>query len=149
MGAWAEGAFDNDDAADWALQFDGADQASGLRLIEDALKRAAEPGTDDYLEIDDGARAVAAAELVAHIAGQPVRETPYNEDALRWAARVSPPALPSLVDLALRGVARVAGPGSELAQLWDDAGPSWRTSIAELTGKLQATDLGGNGGPPV
>ena len=42
MGAWAEGAFDNDDAADWAAQFDGADQEEGLRLIEDALRQAAQ-----------------------------------------------------------------------------------------------------------
>lgn len=50
MGTWAEGAFDNDDAADWSLQFDGADQASGLRLIEDALKQATETGAGRYLE---------------------------------------------------------------------------------------------------
>jgi hypothetical protein len=145
VGAWAEGAFDNDDAADWVLQFDGADQASGLRLIEDALKQAAETGADRYLEIDAGARAVAAAELVTHIAGQPVRQTPCNEDVLRWAAQVSPDALPSLADLARRGVARVAGPGSELAELWDEAGPSWRTSMAELASKLQAADLADGG----
>ena len=88
---------------------------------------------------------MAAAELVAHIAGQPVRQAPYNEDALRWAAQVSPDALPSLVDLARRGVARVAGPGSELAELWDEAGPSWRTSMTELASKLRAADLADGG----
>lgn len=138
MGTWAEGAFDNDDAADWSLQFEDADQASGLRLIEDALKQATEIGGDRYLESDAGARAVAAAELVAHIAGQPVRGTPYNEEALRWAARASPHARPSLIGLASRAVARVTGPESELAELWDRAEPSWRTSTTELAVKLQA-----------
>jgi hypothetical protein len=137
MGTWAEGAFDNDDAADWSWQFDGADEASGLQLIEDALKQAVEAGAARYLEIDVGARAIAAAGLVAHIAGHPVRETPYNEDALRWAARVSPHARPSLAGLARQAVVRVTGPESELAELWDEAESSWRTSMTELAFNLQ------------
>jgi hypothetical protein len=137
MGTWAEDAFDNDDAADWSWQFDGADEASGLRLIEDALKQAAEAGAARYLEIDVEARAIAAAALVAHLAGQPLRETPYNEDALGWAARVSPHVRPALVGLARQAVARVTGPESELAELWDEAESSWRTSMTELAFNLQ------------
>jgi hypothetical protein len=56
MGAWAEGAFDNDDAADWAAEFDGASQEAGLRLIVDALRQAAQTPAGDYLEIDAGHR---------------------------------------------------------------------------------------------
>lgn len=142
MGTWAEGPFDNDDAADWSLEFEDADEASGLRLIEDALNEAAGTGAGVYLQYDAGARAVAAAELVAHIAGQPTLESPYNEVALRWATRVSAHARPSLAGLAAQAVTRVTGPGSELAGLWDEAGPSWRTSMTELEARLRAAENG-------
>jgi hypothetical protein len=137
MGAWAEGAFDNDDAADWSLQFENADLQSGLRIIEDALNEAVAAGASDYLECDAGSRAVAAAELVAHIGGGTVRESSYNAEALQWAARLTPHADPSLAALAGRAVARVIAPDSELAELWDESGPSWRTSMTELRNRLQ------------
>jgi hypothetical protein len=140
MGTWAEGPFDNDDAADWSLEFEHADELSGLRLIEDALNEAAGTGASGYLQCDAGARAVAAAALVAHIAGQPTPESPYNEVALRWATRVSAHARPSLAGLAAQAVTRVTGPGSELAGLWDEAGPSWRTSMTELAARLRAAE---------
>ena len=142
MGTWAEGPFDSDDAADWSLEFEDADAASGLRLIEDALSEAAGTGAGGCLQHDAGARAVAAAQLVAHIAGQPTLESPYNEVALRWATRVSAHARPSLAGLAAQAVARVTGPGSELAGLWDEAGPSWRTSMTELDVWLRAAENG-------
>jgi hypothetical protein len=41
MGAWGVGAFENDTAADWDLEFETADMAAGLRLITDALALAA------------------------------------------------------------------------------------------------------------
>jgi hypothetical protein len=50
MGTWAEGPFDNDDAADWSLEFEDTDEASGLRLIEDALNEAAGTGAGGYLQ---------------------------------------------------------------------------------------------------
>lgn len=140
MGAWAEGAFDNDDATDWAAQFDGADQEAGLRLIEDALSQAAQTSPGGYLDIDAGAQAVAAAELVTCVAGQPVRVTPHNESALRWATRTSPHTAPSLAILAIRAVERVTGPRSELATLWDEAGTSWRASMADLASRLHAVN---------
>jgi Domain of unknown function (DUF4259) len=137
MGAWAEGAFDNDDAADWAAQFDGADQETGLRLIGDALRQAAQTSPDGYLDSDPGAQAVAAAELLTCVAGQSVRVTPYNESAIRWAAQASPHAAPSLAGLAIRAVERITGPRSELASLWDEAGTSWRASMTDLASRLQ------------
>jgi Domain of unknown function (DUF4259) len=137
MGTWGEGAFDNDTAADWALAFDGADQAFGMRLIEDVLKHAAGTPASDYLDCDDGARAIAAAELVAYIAGQPADATPYNEEALRWAARTHPRVPPPVVNLARLAVARVISEGSELAELWDDVPSSWRSSVAQLAAKLK------------
>jgi hypothetical protein len=138
VGTWGEGAFDNDTAADWAWEFDGADRATGLTLIDDALTRAAATPVTGYLRGRDGDLAVAAAELVAYIAGQATAESPYNNSARQWADRVAAPAEPHLIGLALRALARVTGNNSELASLWDEVPSTWRASIAELTARLLA-----------
>jgi Domain of unknown function (DUF4259) len=141
MGAWGEGAFDNDTAADWSWEFENADLAAGLRLITDALSAIAQ--ADDaatYLDAEDGTRAVAAAELVVSINSQPIAESPYNETARHWIARVHPGSDPSLTDLARRAVSRVTTDNSELAQLWDETGSSsWRSAMSELRDKLEAS----------
>src|SRR5450631_3515520 len=108
MGAWGVGAFENDTAADWDLEFETADMAAGLRLITDALALAAQADDSSAcLDGDDGVRAVAAAELVALIKGQPIDESPFNERARRWIARVHPSSDPSLTSLAHQAVSRV------------------------------------------
>lgn len=80
MGAWGDGPFDNDTAADWSHDFAKADMTTGMQLIEDALG-----GGDPDL-------ATAAMALVAHIAGESAVRTVYNADALAWAweARENP-----------------------------------------------------------
>jgi hypothetical protein len=138
MGAWGQGAFDNDTAADWSWEFENADLAAGLRLITDALSTAAQAdAAAAYLDANDGTRAVAAAELVASINGQPIAESPYNETARQWIARVHPSSDPSLTNLARQAVSSVTTVNSELAQLWDEAGSSaWRSTMSELRDKL-------------
>jgi hypothetical protein len=64
MGTWGVGAFANDAAADWALEFKYTDLQAGLRLIRDTLN-----GDDDELRI-------AAAEMVAAINGHPASPLP-------------------------------------------------------------------------
>jgi hypothetical protein len=61
MGAWDAGPFDNDDAVDWAAEFDNADKAAGTERLRTALQAA----SADYLEAPEGAVAVAAAQVVA------------------------------------------------------------------------------------
>jgi hypothetical protein len=141
VGTWGEGAFDNDTAADWAREFDSADLASGMRLIENALGRAAGTPADSYLDGEDGDRAVAAAELVAYIADEPVEGTPYNATALDWADHVDAEAELRLLDLARQALARVTGENSELAALWDEGPSTWRESVTELAAKLQAASF--------
>jgi hypothetical protein len=74
MGTWGVGSFENDYAADWALEFEGADLTKGLNLIRDALEfhGAGSEGIEELAE----ALAVAAAELVATINGHPVPPPP-------------------------------------------------------------------------
>jgi hypothetical protein len=140
MGAWGEGAFDNDDAADWSWEFENADLTAGLRLVTDALSAIAAQADDAaYLDQRDGTLAVAAAELVASMNGQPIDESPYNETARQWIARVRPSTDAALTNLARRSVFRVTSQNSELAQLWDEAGSSsWRSAMSGLRDKLDA-----------
>lgn len=142
MGTWGEGAFDNDAAADWAHEFDGADLASGMQLIEDALVRAAGTPAGSYLDRRSGDLAVAAAELVAYIADEPVDETAYNATALEWVERVDPAAELPLLDLARQALASVTGEGSESAKLWDEGPSTWRESVAMLAAKLTDASSG-------
>ncbi|HXL88411.1 MAG TPA: DUF4259 domain-containing protein [Streptosporangiaceae bacterium] len=133
MGAWGEGAFDNDTAADWSRSFRHADQASGLALISDALSWAARTPA---LRAREGEIAVAAAELVACIAGQPAEEATCSRTAFEWADQMDAAAQPQLTGLALQALAQVTGSGSELADLWDEVPSTWPASIAQLLARL-------------
>jgi hypothetical protein len=137
VGTWGEGAFDNDMAADWSHRFDRADLTSGMRLIEAALGQAAGTPADGYLDREDGDLAMAAAELVAYIADEPVNETPYNATAFDWAERVNAEVELPLLDLARQALARITAEGSESAELWDEGPSTWRESVARLAAKLQ------------
>lgn len=137
MGAWDEGPFDNDTAADWVYEFEDADQAAGLARIQGTLAEVANVGSDVFLDSDAGTEAVAAAEVVAAIRGLAVERSPYNEGALDWVTRTAPAADQALVDLAVSALDRVVAAGSELAELWDVAGStSWRTSVAARRASL-------------
>lgn len=138
MGAWGAGAFDNDDAADWSLEFEGADQDAGLRLVTDALSAAAQAAGAAYLDVVDGSRAIAAAEVVASINGQPIDGSPYSETVREWINRARPATSAALTDLARQAVNRVtAAQNSEVAQLWGEAqSSSWDSVMAELRAKL-------------
>jgi len=136
VGAWGEGAFDNDTAADWAREFKTADLADGLRLITDALAAAARTDAAAYLRARVGEVAVAAAELVAAVDGSPIDESAYNAAACRWIARVRPVSDADLTELARRALSRVTNQHSELADLWDEVDSSWRSVIGELRLKL-------------
>jgi len=122
MGTRGEGAFDNDGAADWSLGFRDADQASGLALIGQALSRGAGMPA---LRTRDGELAVAAAELVAYMAGQPAEETACSRTAFDWADRRTVTAGPQLVRLALQALAGITGHASEIACLWDEVPSTW------------------------
>ena len=69
MGAWGRGSFDNDDAADWALELEAADN---LLPLADAFDLPT-----GYLEAPDGCIALAAAEVLLALAGK----------ARDWSAR--------------------------------------------------------------
>ena len=130
MGAWGMGPFENDDAADWVYEVEDG----GIDAIHDVL--------DATVDLDEpdasvGAAAVAAAELVAVIAGQPGPPLPGDVAAL--VAGLGP-VEPTLIDAALAAVAHVRSNG-ELAELWaeSDDHDAWLATLDDITQRLRAS----------
>lgn len=113
MGAWGYGSFENDDSLDWLADLE---LANDIQILEDTL--AAADGAD-YLEISDASNAVAAAEVVAALAGLPAADLPST--AARWSTTHSTTNLDPLITLAARVINRVRY-DSELAEMWVEVG---------------------------
>ena len=130
MGAWGNGSFENDDALDWVAGIEGFD---GLSTVRAKLKQVAEH--EGYLEAPDACRAIAAAEVVAAVSGQPGKNPP---EAIQKMVDVQVTILQADRDLGRAALDRVLAAPSELAELWaeSDEGDAWRAGIAELRGRL-------------
>jgi hypothetical protein len=119
MGAWGDGPFDNDDAADWCAELNDAAPAERAELVRGALADAADQ--HDYLDSDIAARAVAAAAVVAaQSPGAPILDDVYGPQFL--ADGVPLAGGDHLRDLALRALERIAGDDSEWRELWEENG---------------------------
>lgn len=129
-GAWGPGSFENDDALDWAQQFEAK---PGMRALVATLEAATGAG---YLEAPEGSAAIAAAEVLAAVAGKPSPTLPA--DLAAWAGKQPKESGLQRLPLARKAVARVArGDDSELRALWQESnGAAWRASIAELEARL-------------
>lgn len=131
MGAWGTGTFDNDDAADWADELRGS---ADLAPAREAL--AATMDSDGWLEIPEGARAVAAATAVAASFDGDVRGLP--DGVVEWLEYH--PDAGTLADarLAIDALERIASVDSELREVWLQApnGPAWVEEIARLAYRL-------------
>lgn len=135
MGSWGTGTFENDDAMDWATDFQRASSGQSLRAAFEAVV-----DVEDYLERDLGSYALAAAEVVAAAKGRPCRDIP--QPLRDWAAANQTIATPDLVAQAVAAVDRVTVvESSEVAELWTetatdaDAG-AWIAQIDDLRQRL-------------
>ena len=135
MGNWGTGTFENDDAMDWATEFQRASSRQSLRAAFEAVV-----DVEDYLERDLGSYALAAAEVVAAARGRPCRDIP--QPLRDWAAANQTIATPDLVAQAVAAVDRVTVvESSEVAELWAetatdaDAG-AWIAQIDDLRQRL-------------
>jgi hypothetical protein len=129
MGAWGEGSFENDDAADWVYELE---QMEGMEGVAAVLEKAGEGG---YLESPDACIALAAAEAVAAALGEPSATLPPEVAA--WAEGHRDSVDRELAVLALTVVDRI-GADSELKELWeetDDFEP-WKTTLTDLRQRL-------------
>jgi len=135
MGAWSRESFGNDDACDWAAQLDEYDD---LGFVEATLDTVLEAGEDE-LEAPEASEAIAAAEVVARLQGNPGTADDLPEEVDAWVERSQ--LLPSadLAAKARRALDRVLAGPSELMELWDESGESeaWQASVRELKGRIR------------
>jgi len=127
MGAWGEGVLENDAAVDWLGDLEDQPQ---IETITIALSVAATG--DDYLDADDGAAALVAAEIVAATLGK-TKEERLEKFAGNW------PELSDHQGLAAEAVERVGdAQRSELTDLWNEDGPNpeWEAVLADLKQRL-------------
>jgi hypothetical protein len=131
MGAWGVESFENDDALDWLADLEQADDEQFL--VETLTAAIEEAG---YLEVGVASNAIAAAEVVATLAGRPAPNLP--KVAVAWAATHAVPDPGSLVALALGALDRIERK-SELASLWVEGyAELWLAAVAELRTRLGA-----------
>jgi hypothetical protein len=120
VGAWDAGPFDNDDAADFAIELDDADPAERLMLLREAIQEALDP-TDESDERLTQNRAVAAAAVIA--ASQAGAAPISSSDAPKFLTVGEALTVPSdLVGLTVLALDRMADSESETAQQFAEAG---------------------------
>lgn len=137
MGAWDNGIYDNDDALDFVAELTESDD---LAPVVQALE-AATAGGEDYLEADAGQIGLAAAGVVAYLAGQAGPEIdPETADELKaWVDRTKPTADAALIAAARAAVARILAPRSEIRDLWEetDEADAWKAKVEDLAARLE------------
>ena len=139
MGSWGAGAFENDSALDWLAEL----ESQGVSALRSILLVVAETDEADYVDVDDGAGAIAAAEVVAAALGRGrERVTPQ---VLAWLDVNAGAIRPDDMDLARRAVVRVMAPSSELNELQKDGEDArWEAEVRVLFARLDgdASTLG-------
>ncbi len=149
MSVWGPGPFDNDDAADWLSELeDEREEETGAELLEDAVSEVAAPENVGYVEIPEGAMAVAAAELVALLLGKPGGDKDILDQETRASLsqemeRLDARRREQLVSQALTAVDRVLNDkeNSELRQVLEgDEGmlSAWTSMMRDLHSRLRA-----------
>ncbi|MES2889453.1 MAG: DUF4259 domain-containing protein [Pseudomonadota bacterium] len=135
MSAWGPQPFQNHGAGDFEAELvHGA--PGDITLLRRTLQATA---TASYIESDLGGAAVAAAALVAWLAGAKQVEVPQR--VLAWQAAGSPRGVRPLVPLALQALDAVTANAdrSELCDLWQatDDFNTWQNSVSALREALQ------------
>lgn len=132
-GAWDVGSFDNDDALDWAWELTESDD---LSLVEETLRNAVD--ATGYLEAPAGSMALAAAEVVAALRGNPSSSLP--PEVSEWTKTHELAVSDKLLRLARTAVVHVRNAeSSELEQLWsesDETASLWHAELDNLLERL-------------
>jgi hypothetical protein len=128
MGTWGLKAFENDDASDlyYELIEDGADAH--------AILAAALQGLDpEYIEVDQGQRAVAAAAMIVCLSGGPDRH--LSEYERPWASAHPLPSAAALAPEALAALHRIMASSeeSEIHALWAEQEGGLQDWMTEMT----------------
>lgn len=130
MGAWGTKTFDNDDTMDWMGEFL---EARTLGFLNETLSSAAE---ETYIEEPYGSSALAAAEVVAALRGNP--NGPLPEELAEALTTFKPKKVnEAIVALASKAVTRLLE-SSELKELWEESEDyaEWKNNVQQLIQKL-------------
>ncbi|MBB5375350.1 hypothetical protein HNQ07_000794 [Deinococcus metalli] len=132
MGTWGTGSFDNDSAADFIKEV----VEDGAVALREALEVVLDPDLD-YVEAEEGSRAIAAAEIIAAITSGDHRFV-TDDDLLSWVEDADARSVSGQRALALDAVDRVVGPDSELPELWEDSEDlrDWQRDVQRLRATL-------------
>ena len=132
MSTWGMGSFDNDGALDFVSAFVETPKPG---MVDEALRRMGEKKHQQ--DLTDNERALAAAEVVAAMHGQPADDIPAELEDMLQSFTVKPN--PELLKLARQAVLAVKTQ-SEMRELWDegDDGQIWLEHIDDLVARLSA-----------
>ena len=135
MGAWGEKAFENDSAIDWLNDL----ESEGVDALRDVLERVADTDDEEYLDVDDGAPAIAAAEIVSAARGR--GRDRLTKPVIAWLDANADDLTSEDLDLAARAVERVVAANSELRDLWEEGGSDspWHADVRTLLERLGST----------
>ncbi len=130
MGAWDLGSFDNDEALDWIYELETWEE---IDLLQEAFDTViAQKGK--MPEASDCSIALAAAEVVAALQGNPCEDLP--EEVEEWIADKSEPDA-ALVNLCREAIDIILAE-SELKELWRETEDynAWVEGVLELRGRV-------------
>ncbi|MFC3835029.1 MULTISPECIES: DUF4259 domain-containing protein [Deinococcus] len=132
MGTWGTGSFDNDSAADFIREV----VEDGAVALREALEVVLDPDLD-YIEAEEGSRAIAAAEVIAAITSGDHRNI-TDDDLLAWVEGTDGRTLSDQREPALEALERVLGPDSELPELWEESDDrrDWQRDVQRLRASL-------------
>lgn len=132
MAIWGYGSFDNDSARDFTVEV----VQDGEVALREAFEVVLDPDMD-YVEVEEGARALAAAEILAAVL---MGDTQRLTDAgLRhWVQNADKTSLSDLRGLGAEALNRVLAPDSELPELWEEGGDfgAWLSDVQRLRSGL-------------
>ncbi|MDH0895720.1 MULTISPECIES: DUF4259 domain-containing protein [unclassified Pseudomonas] len=138
MGTWSTDILGNDMACNWLSQLSDYEDFS---LVEQTLDGVLAIG-DDYLESDQAEAALAAAEVVAHAAGNPQPGIGGIRDMIDdWLEDDCTADFDSaLLGKSLRAIDRILQEPSETLEGWgsDDDRKAWIASINDLKSRVMA-----------
>jgi hypothetical protein len=125
--------FDNDDAREWLLELIASPD---LDVLKEAFELAEEEyEEDEYVEASEALPAIAAAEVVAALAGEPANDLPKVVKA--WVANKPEPS--SKLMKRARRVVEVILTHSEVREAWEESDqlPQWKAAMLDLMARLR------------
>lgn len=133
MGAWAEDAFGNDTACDWAGDF--TDDPS-MEKIESAIDEVV--SEEDYIDSGVACEALVACELIARLKGNWGQRSAYSESIDKWVESCKESPSEELVRKASAVIQKTLGENSELKELWDEDGinADWHKEMDDLAKRV-------------